>query len=342
MNKKKEILLHIIFWIVFIAMDLFSDVIILEKKLPSFWYVLQTIAFNGLQAIIFYISYAYVCPKTIQRKRIALFILGNFLLIFVFAGVRYIAEEIILYKITGYHNYADSSRMAIYYVYDNSYYAIRILSLAVVFYFVKHTLNTNQRLSLLQLEKKQAELQVLKNQLSPHFLFNTLNSFYSDLFDTQPEVADDILKLSEMLRYVTYENENDMVPLTSEKDFLQNYIDLFNRRFDNNIPVTFTSSTTNLAGKIPSLLLIHFVENAFKHGILDNPNMPIQIKLEVLNNRLVYKVSNYYKTSAHYDEPGIGQKNIEKRLAILFPKNYTLEVNQTDTTYAILLNIPIL
>lgn len=193
------------------------------------------------------------------------------ILILVFAGLRYLLEEVILFEITGNHNYFGNSRRFTFYVYDNSFFATRILILSFAFYLVKRMLKTNQQLAQLEIEKKQAELQSLKSQLSPHFLFNTLNSLYSDLYDTSPKAGADILKLSEMLRYVTYENEHDEVLLKDEIQFLQNYIDLFQRRFDHeaNIEVYFPKEIGS--EKIPSLMLIHFVENAFKHGILSEP-----------------------------------------------------------------------
>ena len=201
--------------------------------------------------------------------------------------------------------------------------------------------NTTKKVADLQLEKKQAELQTLKNQLSPHFLFNILNSFYSDLFDTQPKVANDILKLSEMLRYITYENENDMVLLKNEIEFLQHYIDLFKRRFDDNVAVVFNYPENVGNTKIPSLLLIHFVENAFKHGILNDENTPVIINFEIADNRILFSVSNRYTNNEHYDEPGIGHKNIGLRLELMYAKNYTLNILEEQNMYRVTLNIPL-
>lgn len=231
--------------------------------------------------------------------------------------------------------------MSTFYFYDNSYYAIRVILLSMVFYFVKMIWNTNKKISELQLGKKQAELQNLKNQLSPHFLFNTLNSFYSDMMDTQPKIAEDVLKLSDMLRYVTYENEQDKVFLKDEIQFIQNYIDLFSRRFDNQLAIEFQVSENESMAKIPSLLLIHFVENALKHGIANDTDKPVRIDLKTEEKRLLFSVANYFRPSENYDETGIGYKNIRQRLELLFPKNHTLEVQKTNDFYKVELNIPL-
>jgi LytS/YehU family sensor histidine kinase len=206
---------------------------------------------------------------------------------------------------------------------------------------VKVIWNANQNMNELLLQKKQVELQNLKNQLSPHFMFNTLNSFYSDLMDVQPQVATDILKLSEMLRYITYENENDTVFLQDEVLFIRNYIALFSRRFDHQLVVDFQVEDVGGKTQVPALLLIHFVENALKHGISTDREKPVTIRLKTENDQLTFSVENDYITSEHYDEPGIGYKNIRQRLELLFPKKHTLVINQTQTSYKVELQIPL-
>jgi len=341
MKKQQEIAVHLGFWVLFIGMNFLFDILNSEKELPLLWSTLQQIGFVLVQMIVFYINYLYICPKTIPQKKWFLLILGQVFLLFLFPGLRHIIEEIIIYEITGNHNYPIQSQLTPYYVYDNSYYSVRIILFGLVFYFLKTVWNHTHRINELQLENKQAELQNLKNQLSPHFLFNTLNSFYSDLMDTHPKTAEDVLKLSDMLRYVTYENEKDEVSLESEIQFIQNYIDLFSRRFDNQISVEFEYKKQSNFETIPSLLLIHFVENAFKHGISNDHSKPIKIDLKTNENRLLFRVENFYQSSENYDESGIGYKNVRQRLELLFQKNYTLEVQETNDYYKIELNIPL-
>lgn len=259
---------------------------------------------------------------------------------FLFPIIRYILEEIIIYKITGRHNYADRLLHTPYYIYDNSYFAIRIVLFSLVFYFVKNIWNTNKKMNELLMQKKQAEIQNLKNQLSPHFLFNTLNSFYADLMDTQPKIASDMLKLSEMLHYVTYENERDEVYVEDEIKFIQNYIDLFSRRYDNQLAIDFQVFDNQPKAKIASLLLIHFVENAFKHGLTTDYEKVMRITLKTDTTKLYFTVENHYIQSENYDEKGIGYKNIQQRLAFLYPNNHILSIHQTLDLYQVELQIP--
>lgn len=341
MTKRQEISVHLIFWVLFIGMNILFDLLNNDISLTVLWTTLQQIGFILIQMIVFYINYLWICPKTIPEKKWVLLISGQIFLLFLFPGLRHLIEEVIIYEITGNHNYPEESRLTPYYVYDNSYYSVRIILFGLVFYFIKILWNNTQKINELQLEKKQAELQNLKNQLSPHFLFNTLNSFYADLMDVQPKMADDILKLSDMLRYVTYENESDKVYVKDEIQFIQNYIDLFSKRFDNQLAIEFKHSEIDENKQIPSLLLIHFVENALKHGIANNPEKPVKIGLITNDNRLIFSVENYFELNESYDESGIGYKNIRQRLEILFPKNHTLEIQETTDFYKIELNIPL-
>lgn len=340
MTKRQEILLHLGFWVVLIAMNFLSETLTNEKELPFLWSTLQEIGFWILQIIVFYVNYLWICPKTIPQKKWILLILGQIFLLILFPALRHIIEEIIIYEITGNHNYPEQSRLTPYYVYDNSFFSVRLILFSLVFYFVKTVWNSTKKINDLQLEKKQAELQNLKNQLSPHFLFNTLNSFYADLMDLEPKMADDILKLSEMLRYVTYENESDNVYVKDEVQFIQNYIDLFSRRFDNQLAIEFEHSKIDQSMQIPSLLLIHFVENALKHGITNDAEKPVKIKLNTAENRLVFTVENYFRMNENYDESGIGYKNIRQRLDLLFPQKHSLDVMEKDDFYRVELNIP--
>ncbi|MUV03757.1 hypothetical protein GN157_08550 [Flavobacterium rakeshii] len=341
MSKKKEIQYHAIFWILFVGLEQLLKSITIYKDLDTTWSILQNVGFLLLELLIFYCNYLLICPKTIPNKKWRLLIVAQFGLIILFPAIRFVYEEVILFKITGYHNYDVRDLNPLYYIYDNSYYSIRILLFSLVGYFMKYLWNTNAQVNRLIVEKKHAELQALKNQLSPHFLFNSLNGFYSDLYDTNPEVAADILKLSEMLRYVTYESENDMVLLKDEMLFLQNYIDLFKRRFDGKIAITFTYPNNLYAYKIPSLLLIHFLENAFKHGITDDYDNPIIIEVKTEAGRLIFTAANKYGVTQSYDEHGIGNKNISQRLNILYPENHSMDIEQNAKYYKVTLTIPL-
>lgn len=341
MNKKQEIRYHIIFWVLLLLMEAFSDIVFKRAVEKPNEYLLHHLVFLVLQVSIFYVVYLVIAPKTIPTKKWSYLFLSLVFCIMLFAGLRYVLEEIILFKITGLHNYFPNSLRPLYYIFDNSYYAFRIILLSLVFYFVKHQLKVNQQLHQLKLEKKKAELQVLKSQLSPHFLFNTLNSFYADSLEVNSKLSEDILKLSEMLRYITYDNEDEYVLLTNELNFINNYLALFQRRFDNHLCIEKEISENAEGYKIPALLLIHFVENAFKHGVLDDKNEPIKLSINITENQLVFKISNAFKVRQHFDSRGIGYKNIKQRLELIFKEDYELIHFQKEKRYFVTLKFPL-
>jgi len=341
MTKKQEIHLHIGFWVVFIGMNLYSDWIT-YGNITGLWDVLQFISFAILQAIVFYLNYSWICKYAVPKKKWSFFIIGQIGLVLLFSGLRYLFQEIIIFRITGLHNYNMNNLTAPYYIFDNSFYATRIILFSLVLYFLKTIWNANKKMNELLLQKKQAEMQNLKNKMSPHFLFNTLNSFYSDLMDKQPQIAEDILKLSDMLRYITYENENDFVYLKDEIRFIRNYIALFSRRYENQLAIEFQVGEYESEAKIPSLLLINFVENTFKHGVIADFKRPVSFKIETRDNYLNFTSENYFVNSKNYDEKGIGNKNVRQRLDILYPENYVLDIEETQNLYQVKLQIPLI
>ncbi|VBB45894.1 Signal transduction histidine kinase, LytS [uncultured Paludibacter sp.] len=177
-------------------------------------------------------------------------------------------------------------------------------------------------------EKKrtEAELQNLRQQLNPHFLFNTLNNIYS-LIAISPEKAQSVvLDLSKLLRYVLYENNDEKVPLSHEIQFLVNYVELMRIRLTSDVKVDMNvDSVLNSKLKIAPMLFIPIVENAFKHGISPGKKsfISIEIRLEE-DNKLICKILNSYfpKNENDYSGSGIGLENIRRRLEIIYPEKY--------------------
>ncbi|MBR5845575.1 MAG: histidine kinase [Rikenellaceae bacterium] len=191
----------------------------------------------------------------------------------------------------------------------------------------------------------QAELDYLKYQINPHFFMNTLNNIHA-LIDIDSEAAKDtVIELSKMMRYVLYDSEQDSISLEKEIQFLQHYIQLMRLRYSDSVEIVVDvpeSSPSQV--KIPPLIFIVFVENAFKHGISYNSRSYIHISIEVSaeGDRVHYTVSNSKNPSKWKTHGGIGLDNVRKRLDLLFPKRYQLEIEDTAHHYSVELNIPAL
>jgi LytS/YehU family sensor histidine kinase len=201
-------------------------------------------------------------------------------------------------------------------------------------------LRNQQKIHELKLEQQKAELDVLKMQLEPHFIFNTLNVFYTELVETQPDTAKGIHKLSELLRHITYDAHKDFIPLQKELKFIEDYIYLYQKRFENNLYLDFHVEGDAQQQQIASLVLIHFVENIFKHGDINNPNHPVEITIKISEEKLVLQTNNKVSNVRNYSTNGIGRENLKKRLDLIYPNQYTYEYKETDNQYSSHLTIP--
>lgn len=189
-------------------------------------------------------------------------------------------------------------------------------------------------------QRKQAELSFLRSQISPHFIFNALNSIVY-LIRTKNNKAEEVtIKLSEIMQYTLYSSKDEKVSLNREIAYLKNYIELQKIRFgeDVDVNVVIEGETSNV--QIEPMLIIPFVENAFKHGTGTVLDPYIYINLEVERNKLMLSVKNaYQKNDHHSDQSGIGLKNVTRRLDLLYPGQYSLDIQPKNDEFTVMLII---
>ena len=198
---------------------------------------------------------------------------------------------------------------------------------------------------LSQIEKHALErqLQYLKYQVNPHFLMNTLNNIHA-LVDIDPERAKtSIVELSKLMRYVLYEGNNRLTPLSREVQFLRNYVQLMSMRYTGNVSISLDVPEVLPDSMLPPLLLVIFVENAFKHGISYRTKSFVEISLQPHGDRLLFSCRNsrQQKPQDENMKGGVGLSNVRRRLDLLFPGNYTLDIKEQEDTYTVCLDIPL-
>ena len=198
---------------------------------------------------------------------------------------------------------------------------------------------------LSQIEKHALErqLQYLKYQVNPHFLMNTLNNIHA-LVDIDPERAKtSIVELSKLMRYVLYEGNNRLTPLSREVQFLRNYVQLMSMRYTGNVSISLDVPEVLPDSMLPPLLLVIFVENAFKHGISYRTKSFVEISLQPHGDRLLFSCRNsrQQKPQDENMKGGVGLSNVRRRLDLLFPGNYTLDIKEQEDTYTVYLDIPL-
>ena len=205
----------------------------------------------------------------------------------------------------------------------------------------RHT-QTEKLQKELEKEKLNSELALLKNQISPHFFFNTLNNIYSLISINAEDSQQAVLKLSKLMRYLLYDSESGNILLSSEIAFMNNYIDLMKLRMSDKISlkVSFPEKDDDIS--IPPLLFIPFIENAFKHGISYREASFIDIHMLSTKDSISFLCSNSIVKpieDTESEHSGIGLENVSKRLNLLFPGKHELKINRSGNSFEVVLNI---
>jgi hypothetical protein len=206
---------------------------------------------------------------------------------------------------------------------------------------VSMMIKINQRLKLAEKAKLNAELSYLKAQVNPHFLFNTLNSIYSLAIEKSDYTATAVVKLSGMMRYVITEASKEFVSLEKEINYLADYIELQKIRLGNTVQLSYSVSGSPLGKKIAPLILIPFVENAFKHGVNPEQDSTINISIDIKESDLSLKVGNN-KVSARpgiNEQSGLGIENTRGRLQMIYPARHKLEIAEDEKSFSIILKL---
>lgn len=193
-----------------------------------------------------------------------------------------------------------------------------------------------------QKERLKSELSFLRSQISPHFIFNILNSIVY-LIRSKSDLAEPVtLKLSDLMRYMLYESENNQIPLEKEILYVENYIELQKVRFEDDVAIWYKLEGTPHSQIIEPMLLIPFVENAFKHGVGMVLEPTIDIDLKITEKDLFFVVKNKISQELSEDKDdssGIGLKNVQRRLELLYPNSHHLEINKKDGWFMVTLRL---
>lgn len=200
--------------------------------------------------------------------------------------------------------------------------------------FLIERIKQKRTLDIIKAEKANAELTLLKAQISPHFFFNTLNNLYSLALKKSDETPEVILKLSEIMRYTIYRAREPFVTVEEEINYLKNYLDIQSIRFNDNVPIDFKVIIKNKKQKIAPLLLIILIENAFKHGVeILRKDAHLSITLKDYQKGLYFEVINNFDIDSRRDPPGIGLRNLKKRLELLYFNRHQLKITSYQNKY---------
>lgn len=199
----------------------------------------------------------------------------------------------------------------------------------------------HKKLVALEKENLAQQLEYLKYQINPHFLMNTLNNIHA-LIDIDPEKAQEtVLELSKMLRFILYEGDKNGVPLSKEFEFIRTYITLMRLRYTDKVSISVELPQEAPDKTVPPLILISFIENAFKHGISYQHPSFIDIRVDTAHERLRFRCRNSKAEKSNQEKGGVGLANVKQRLHLLYDNNFTLTIQDETDVYNVELIIPL-
>lgn len=335
MKSKGALIVNLLFWL---AIGIIIGLSVFESKNTINWFnLLVDLGYYGIINVsLFFINSLILIPDLIKKRQkswLYLFLIVGLIVVTVVIkfGIAIMYPEIVLEHTnrmgkvftTGYPEYL---MMAFF---TSGFFVVMssLLKFATDWF-------SNERIQRnLESQKKDMELQFLKSQLNPHFLFNSLNNIYSLAYQKSDKTADAILKLSEIMRYMIYESNDSWVALSKEVEYVQSYIELQKLRFKDGAAVELTLNGEIDNQHVVPLILISFVENAFKHGVANDPEDPIRINIIANQKILHFSITNKKSKTNKDAMGGVGLNNVERRLQLLYPDRYKLNIVNSATHY---------
>jgi len=340
--KIKEVWIHIIVWVCFFSLPVGVSFSEIGKLDPNF---LPRAVLNPL--VLVYVNYLILVPKLLLKKKLWLYIFVSVVMIIGFNIIMteffYPAPFERMLELTKKMPLEERGTMrpfrhmpyAMSFIFSLAFFLLGGVLALVKDFYRRDKLNRE-----IKVQSKETELQFLRAQLNPHFLFNSLNSIYSLVRNKSQEAPEAVITLSELMRYMLYEAKEEMVPLSKEIHYIKNFMELQRFRLQDSSGLHLKVVGEYQDKKIPPLLLIPFVENAFKYGTDFNGKTDVSIKMEIFDGDFFFevknKIGNYRKDKIN---SGIGLHNIENRLRLIFPDNHVLRINKDNGVYAVQLEL---
>ena len=331
----KRVVYHSLFWLVLLFI-----LMLIEGTQQGFFFTLGNELINVVFfGIIIYFNLFYLIPNYLTKKRFLTYCVLLILSAIILTPLKVI---IFYFKFSGIPNaQADLIR------HQNWYFLVTFLmaSASTIFKIITDWARHLREKQELQTQTMQSELRFLKSQINPHFLFNTLNNLYALTLKKSDKAPEIVIKLSEMMRYMLYECNEKRVLLSKEVNYLKNYLDLERLRQGKNVEINFYVKGDVSDQKIAPLMFIPFLENSFKHGLNNHISQGfVNIYLDINNNLVNLFIENSKPETLPLQDHkrksgGIGLVNVRRRLNLLYPNQYTLEIGDNPKSYSVNLEI---
>lgn len=340
LHRNRVVLVHISFWCVYLTFFFYTisnfrhgrDIDWGKATANGFVQLLVTMA-------IAYLNYFIFLPRFLVHKKVWKYLIEFFLPFIILVAARIHLQR---FLIDGY-TYQRMHFYSTFYIVEVIVITLFITIFVSMLRFAADWFELAARQKEIENERLLAELNFLKAQINPHFLFNTLNNLYYLAYTQSANTTEVIAKLSQMMRYMIYDSNYLQVPLTKEIEYMQNYISLERLRLNDQIPISFNIHGNVEGVLIAPLIFITFLENAFKHGVSNNDKgafVKVDMKLE--GKQCIYTVENSKLASLKpeaEEKSGIGLQNLKRRLDLSYPDRFTLHTEDKPDRYSVQLTI---
>ena len=298
------------------------------------WVALLRVSLSiPILALIFYANSWYFYPRFYEKKQYVLYLLTYLGFVFLLAYLRNLLDTLIVPDPNIPYKQSHPLRMGV-----AAFHFMNSIGVGIMSYLYTQAMEAVRLRTLqkdLQNQQLEAELNFLKSQINPHFLFNTLNNIYTLAYIKSDAAPEMIAKLSELMRYMLYESDVPQILLDQEIAFIRHYTDLYRLRTSDEQRLHFEVDGESALLMIEPLLFIPLVENSFKYCNLQKPDGRIRIHLQILPAALIFSVQNRINQAERQNDRfgGIGLQNLRQRLNLLYPDRHELETKQQDDVY---------
>ena len=329
---------HLAFWVVTILFYAFNRIHLIEAA-GTAYYIGDVLIHNLLLAIVCYLNIYYLFERFFKNERYLIYIITVLTLLVLYTALQNAFDTWLSARLRS----AGSERNFFFNTYYNASIGIFYLAFTLSLELSKRWYKQQLVMNRLKTEKLQAELEYLKAQLNPHFLFNSINTIYFQIDKSNQHARESLQKFSELLRYQLYECNEDKIPIEKEVSYLESYVDLQRLRKSDKHSIIFNSDESAKDFCIAPLLLLPFVENAFKHlSSSGETQNTVEVNIARQNGSFLFSVINSVDPpGAIVKKPGIGLKNVRRRLDLLYDDKYKLDMGKEGCMFSVKLEIKI-
>lgn len=334
--KRRTLIWHIIFWVVYMSIFTFVEGGYNNQFREA---MLIEAAYFPIRLMVVYINYFLLMPRLLLKGATMRYILLTLATIIIGALLQrwfafYHINELI------FPNWDQGSFWQLYRFVQAGMIITSPMIFLIGITVIYRLVESQRKLAEIAEERTKAELQYLKNQINPHFFFNTLNNLYGLALSKSDKTPEVVMKLSELMSYMLYDTRQNTVPLSKELNYIQNYIELEEVRYEGRFSCNVRMEGEVERVSLPPMLLLPFVENAFKHGVnTSSEGAWIYVQVKVNRGRLSFVVENSVGEKKSETKGGLGIKNVKRRLRLLYPETHSLQYGETNEGYKITLEI---